>query len=101
MPVDYDRLAGMLGAGSYEQLKCSHKGWIEEYLGDGRKGREGEWTSSIAVGNRPFVEKVKARVLGSQKREYRASYFGNYPLKIQAHSLVRQGNISTPASPSI
>ncbi len=28
-------------------------------MGDGRKGREGEWTGSIAVG-RPFVEKVKA-----------------------------------------
>jgi len=58
--VDYDRLPVMLEAGSYEQLRRSHKGWIEEYLGDGRKGREGEWTGSIAVGNRPFVEKVKA-----------------------------------------
>ena len=24
--VDCDRLPGMLGTGSYEQLKCSHKG---------------------------------------------------------------------------
>jgi putative transposase len=32
-------------------------------LGDGKEDREEEWTGSIAVGNRPFVEKVKA-VLG-------------------------------------
>jgi len=29
-------------------------------LGDGKKDREEEWTSSIAVGNRPFVVRVKA-----------------------------------------
>jgi putative transposase len=44
-------------------IASNHKGWVEEYLGDGKKDREEEWTSSIAVGNRPFVEKVKA-VLG-------------------------------------
>ena len=61
--IDYERLQRLLGAGSYEQLRSSHKGWVEEYLGDGKKDREEEWTGSIAVGNRPFVEKVKA-VLG-------------------------------------
>ncbi|MGM0427300.1 MAG: hypothetical protein ACQEQ7_08695 [Thermodesulfobacteriota bacterium] len=62
MLVDYDRLPGMLGARSYEQLRRSHKGWIKEYLGDVRKGREEEWSGSIAVGNGSFVEKVKARL---------------------------------------
>ena len=61
--IDYERLQRLLGAGSYEQLRSSHKGWVEEYLGNGKKDREEEWTGSIAVGNRPFVEKVKA-VLG-------------------------------------
>ena len=32
-------------------------------MGDGKKDREEEWTGSIAVGNRPFVDKVTA-VLG-------------------------------------
>jgi len=40
--VDYDRLPVMLGAESYEQLRRSHNGWIEEYSGDERKGRDGE-----------------------------------------------------------
>jgi hypothetical protein len=33
---------------------------VEEYLGDGEKIRQEEWTSSIAVGSRSFVEHVKA-----------------------------------------
>ena len=58
--IDYERLQGLLGAGSYDQLRSSHKGWVEECLGDGEKARHEEWTDSIAVGSRPFVEKVKA-----------------------------------------
>ena len=61
--IDYDRLQALFGARCYEQLRSSHKGWVEDYLGDGRQGREEEWTDSIAVGTQPFVEKVKA-VLG-------------------------------------
>ena len=37
--IDYDRLQGLMGASSYEQLRSSHKGWVEEYLGDGEKAR--------------------------------------------------------------
>jgi len=58
--IDYARLQGLFGAGTYAELKSSHRGWIEEYLGDGRKGRQGEWTDSIAVGTRAFIEKVKS-----------------------------------------
>lgn len=58
--IDYEKLRDFLGAQSYDQLKSSHKGWVEEYCGDGEKPRKEEWTESIAVGSRPFVEKVKA-----------------------------------------
>jgi hypothetical protein len=57
--INYDKLRSLFGVGSYEQLRRSHKGWVNEYLGDGKKDREEEWTGSIAVGNIPFVEKVK------------------------------------------
>ena len=50
----------MIGCRSYDQLRSSHRGWIEEYLGNGAKSREDEWTDSIAVGRKPFIEKVKA-----------------------------------------
>jgi len=57
--IDYQRLQGLLGAGSYDELRSSLKGWVEEYLGDGAKARRDEWTRSIAVGSQSFVERVK------------------------------------------
>jgi putative transposase len=58
--IDYERLQGLLGAGTYDQLRRSHKGWVEEHLGDGAKGRQDEWTGSVAVGSKSFIESVKA-----------------------------------------
>ena len=60
--IDYERLQGLLGAGSYDQLRRSHKGWVEEHLGDGAKERQDEWTGSIAVGSKFFIESVKANL---------------------------------------
>ena len=45
--------------GSYDELRNSHRGWIEEYLGSGAEIRRDEWTGSIAIGSRSFVENVK------------------------------------------
>jgi hypothetical protein len=63
MLIDYERLRVLVGAGSYDELQRSHRGWIEEYLGNGEKLRQDEWSKSIAVGSRSFVEAVK-RFLG-------------------------------------
>lgn len=65
--IDYEKLQWLIGSGSYDHLKISHKGWIDEYLGNGMKSRRFEWTDSIAVGSRPFIEEVKA-VLGFQAK---------------------------------
>ena len=61
--IDYDRLQGLFKGGSYDQLRSSHKGWIEEYLANGLKGRQEEWTDSIGVGSKSFIEQVK-EILG-------------------------------------
>jgi putative transposase len=58
--INYERLKKLVGAASYDQVRSSHEGWVEEYLGDEEKARRDEWTDSIAVGSRPFVEQVKA-----------------------------------------
>jgi putative transposase len=60
--IDYDRLQGLLGAGSYDQARRSHQGWVEDYLADGARNRQGEWTDSIAVGSKSFIENVRARL---------------------------------------
>ena len=57
--IDYESLQGLLGAGSYDQLRRNHKGWVEEHSGDGAKERQDEWTGSIAVGSKCFIENVK------------------------------------------
>jgi hypothetical protein len=33
--IDYDRLRKLIGAKSYDDLRTSHRGWVEEYLGLG------------------------------------------------------------------
>ena len=58
--IDYEKLQWLIGSGSYDQLKNSHRGWVEEYLGNGAEGRQEEWTDSIAVGSKSFIEKVKS-----------------------------------------
>jgi len=57
--IDYERLRELFGVGSYGELRNSHRGWIEEYLGSGSEIRRDEWTGSIAIGSRAFVENVK------------------------------------------
>ena len=58
--IDYEKLQGFLGASSYDQLRKSHKEWLKEYVGDGAKERQEEWTGSVAVGSKSFIESVKA-----------------------------------------
>ena len=58
--IDYERLQGLFGAESYDQLRSNHKGWIEAYLVNGLKHRQDIWADSIAVGSKSFVEKVKS-----------------------------------------
>ena len=58
--IDYERLQGLLGTGSYDQLRRSHKEWVEEHLGDRAKERQDKWTGSVAVGSKSFIESVKA-----------------------------------------
>ncbi len=58
--IDYERLRMLLGLGSYDEVRSYHKKWVDEYLSHGQNTRRDEWTRSIAVGSRSFVESVKA-----------------------------------------
>jgi hypothetical protein len=52
----------LTGAGLYDHLKESHRGWVEEYLEDGEQGRQDEWTDSIAMGSQSFIENPKMQL---------------------------------------
>lgn len=71
----------MVGAGSYDQIRNSYKGWAEEYLEKGAKTHQDERTCSIAVGNKPFVKNVKS--LSGFRAEGREIKEGDkgYPLR--------------------
>jgi len=60
--IDYEKLQNLLGISSYDQLKQSHKSWVEESLASRANGRQHQWTESIAVGGKRFVEELKTRI---------------------------------------
>ena len=39
-----------------------YEGWVEEHLGGEANNRLEEWTGSIAIGSRSFVDTAKARL---------------------------------------
>ena len=55
---------------------------MEEYLGDEAKERQDEWTASLAVGGKSFIENVKA-LLGfrAKGREVRQGGGSRYQLR--------------------
>ena len=58
--IDYEKLQLLIGSRSYDQFRGNYIGWVDEYLGNGAEGRQDEWTDSIAVGSKSFIEKVKS-----------------------------------------
>ena len=58
--IDHESLIGAIGIGKMEELRESHRMWVEEALAQRRQGREPRWTESIAVGSESFVEQTKA-----------------------------------------
>jgi putative transposase len=55
-------LQELFGTWTYEKLREIRKGWIKQYLGEESQTRQAEWTESIAVSSKSFIEKVKGRL---------------------------------------
>ena len=53
--IDYDRLQRLLGADSYDQVRSSHRGWVEEYLANGRKTVKGNGRTALPWGASPLL----------------------------------------------
>ncbi len=87
--IDIDRLTKLLGFTNLHDFQSAHKRWVEASLTGDKSERESEWTESIAVGGRSFVEKVKenlgfrakGRTITGNKDQYqlreKVSDFGN------------------------
>ena len=46
--INYDKLMELVGFENYDQVKQYHKGWVEEYLGDGNNRRDKKCKSIAA-----------------------------------------------------
>jgi REP element-mobilizing transposase RayT len=57
--INSQKLTSLLGFDSYGDVIKYHKKWVDDFLENGKNIRDDKWTTSIAVGNRSFVERVK------------------------------------------
>jgi len=65
--IDFDRLIGLLGFETYDEIKAAQNKWVESSIKTDNRDKENKWTQSIAVGSKTFIEKIKAEP-GSRAR---------------------------------
>jgi putative transposase len=57
--IDFEPLMDLLGFDSHADLKEAHYKWVNSRLQDDIPEKEEQWTKSIAVGSKSFIEKIK------------------------------------------
>jgi hypothetical protein len=60
--IDRQRLMALFGISDTEKFSEVYKGWVEKVLLGGSRVRDPKWSESIAVGGRPFVEKMMEKL---------------------------------------
>jgi REP element-mobilizing transposase RayT len=60
--IDYKRLMDLLHISTVDDLRNSHKKWVEKILKTQNYVRESKWSQSIAVGSKSFVESIKEKL---------------------------------------
>ena len=49
----------LLGLENYDDLKEAHYKWVGNEITTDGSAKENKWTESIAVGSKPFIEKMR------------------------------------------
>jgi len=60
--INYKRMMDLLHIPTIDDLRNSHKKWVEEILKAQNYVRDSKWTQSIAVGSKAFVEGIKEKL---------------------------------------
>lgn len=60
--IHYDALMRLFGTGDLQSLQHKHRELVDETLKKNDLARQPEWTESIAVGRREFVERIKTQL---------------------------------------
>lgn len=98
--IDYESIISLFQLSDIEHMKASHQKWVIEAMKNDQMKRQDQWTKSIAVGDKPFLEAVKAGLnCKALKRNIVGAETGAYQLREtpQAHygghfSLTLAGN---------
>ena len=62
--IDRERLSRLLGMKDDGELSRFHHKWVENVLASGSTCREREWSESIAIGDKAFVQATKSELGG-------------------------------------
>lgn len=57
--IDNDKVMELMDISDRDRFFEIYQNWIDAAIMQGKRTRERQWTESIAVGNRQYVEKVK------------------------------------------
>ncbi len=92
--IAYQKLAELAGFKGYSTFREAHQEMVNESLANGNNHRQNQWTESIAVGSKNFIETIKEKLGtlakgreilenggGFQLREETATYIANYDSK--------------------
>ena len=94
MLIAYQKLAELAGVENYNEFQDVHRKLVNEALLNGNNNRQPQWTESIAVGSKSYIEKIKEKLgalakgrkilekdEGFQLREEAGTYIANYDSK--------------------
>ena len=62
--LDHEKLSRLLGMEDDGELSRSHHKWVENVLASGSSCREREWSESIAIGDKAFVQATQSELGG-------------------------------------
>ncbi len=74
--IDYQRLVDLLHISTLDDLRDSHKKWVDETIRAKRLVRDKKWSQSIAIGSKGFVEGIK-KMLGIRAKGRRVVESGD------------------------
>jgi hypothetical protein len=79
--INRGELANLLGIKDDVRMMEMHRQWVEMLLKNGSNKRDGQWTESIAVGDKEFVLATKARIGAKAVGRKITGVNGNYELR--------------------
>ncbi len=79
--LDYEGLKELLNVKAMDDLAAAYRGWIEDALVRGDRGRDRKWTESVAVGRESFVNETKEKLGNAGKGREVIGADGSYELR--------------------